>query len=240
MSALQYIFYANVLMLVSGSVYYIFLRNRIRFASARMWIISTMLVSVSAPLAGMLIPAPEAISVMHYTLPEINITSGQQTIDTASAQTTNWPLILFLSVSSCALILYIAGLMRIRKYQRRHAYMRIGPFKYFSIPENAQPFSFFSMIFIPPTQHFSVISLHEEQHARLHHTLDLLLSGLLFVLFWINPIYWLITNELRNIHEYQADEAVLASGTDMKHYQQILLTAAFGTIPVMPVSHLKP
>jgi len=149
------------------------------------------------------------------------------------------PLIIFLAISMLTIIRYMAGLVRIGRYMRQHTYMRIGPFKYFSIPENAQPFSFFRMIFLPPTQHFSVISLHEEQHARLHHTLDLLLSGFLFVLFWINPMYWIITNELRNIHEYQADEAVLASGTDMKQYQQILLTAAIGIIPVMPVSHLK-
>jgi len=239
MSTLQYILYANVLMLVSGSVYYIFLRNRIHHTTARMWIIITMLLSVFAPLAGQLIPAPEAVSVMHYTLPEINITSGQQAIETQHTPVANWPLILFLSISALTIIRYIAGLVRIGRYMRQHTYMRIGPFKYFSIPENAQPFSFFTMIFLPPTQHFTIISLHEEQHARLHHTLDILLSGFLFVLFWINPMYWLITNELRNIHEYQADEAVLASGTDMKQYQQILLTAAFGTIPVMPVSHLK-
>jgi len=56
------------------------------------------------------------------------------------------------------------------------------------------------------------IVLHEKAHLRLRHSFDLLVTDLAGCLQWFNPAMWLLRRELRAIHEYEADEAVLDSG----------------------------
>ncbi len=45
---------------------------------------------------------------------------------------------------------------------------------------------------------------------------------------WYNPASWLMRRELRNVHEYQADNSVLAGGADTRSYQMLLIEKAAG------------
>lgn len=72
------------------------------------------------------------------------------------------------------------------------------------------------------------ILLHERAHVRLHHSADLLLIDLAGCLQWFNPAMWLLRRELREIHEYEADRAVLRSGVDARAYQLLLIRKTVG------------
>lgn len=72
------------------------------------------------------------------------------------------------------------------------------------------------------------ILTHERAHIALFHSVDLLLTDLLSCLQWFNPAMWLLRQELRSIHEYEADEAVLRSGADAREYQMLLIKKAAG------------
>ncbi|MCR2030579.1 M56 family metallopeptidase [Alistipes timonensis] len=72
------------------------------------------------------------------------------------------------------------------------------------------------------------ILLHERAHLRLRHSLDLIVTDVAGCLQWFNPAMWLLRRELRAIHEYEADEAVLESGVDAKDYQLLLIRKAAG------------
>ncbi len=72
------------------------------------------------------------------------------------------------------------------------------------------------------------VILHERAHLRLHHTCDLLAADLAGCLQWFNPAMWLLRRELRALHEYEADEAVLAGGIDARRYQLLLVQKAAG------------
>ncbi len=63
---------------------------------------------------------------------------------------------------------------------------------------------------------------------RLRHSFDLLVTDLAGCLQWFNPAMWLLRRELRAIHEYEADEAVLDSGVDARQYQLLLIRKAAG------------
>ncbi len=73
-----------------------------------------------------------------------------------------------------------------------------------------------------------VIVTHEEAHRRLRHTADLLFMDLAGVLQWFNPAMWLLKRDLRDLHEYEADAAVLRSGVDAREYQLLLIKKAVG------------
>ena len=49
------------------------------------------------------------------------------------------------------------------------------------------------------------------------------ISALVTRLFWWNPFLWWANNELRNIHEFEADGVVLNTGEDLYTYQTILI-----------------
>lgn len=69
---------------------------------------------------------------------------------------------------------------------------------------------------------------HEQAHLRFGHSWDLLFVDLLCCLQWFNPAVWLLRRELRAIHEYEADAAVLEAGADPRSYQLLLIRKAVG------------
>ena len=74
----------------------------------------------------------------------------------------------------------------------------------------------------------AAILTHERGHIRLHHSWDVLLVDILTALQWFNPAIWMLRSDLRAIHEYEADGAVLSQGINARQYQYLLITKAGG------------
>ena len=70
------------------------------------------------------------------------------------------------------------------------------------------------------------ILAHERGHIRLRHSWDLLLVDTLTALQWFNPAIWMLRQDLRAIHEYEADGEVLSLGINARQYQYLLITKA--------------
>ena len=64
---------------------------------------------------------------------------------------------------------------------------------------------------------------HEYAHIRKRHSIDLLIADICIFFQWFNPASWLLKQELQNIHEFEADESVIAQGIDAKKYQLLLI-----------------
>ena len=73
-----------------------------------------------------------------------------------------------------------------------------------------------------------MIECHEKAHIRGGHFVDLLLAQAVCAVMWYNPASWLMLAELKAVHEYEADERVLASGVDAREYQLLLIKKAVG------------
>jgi len=73
------------------------------------------------------------------------------------------------------------------------------------------------------------ILTHEVAHVNSRHSLDVLFVEASILFHWFNPAIWLLKQELQNIHEYEADEAVLSKGIDAKKYQLLLIKKAVGS-----------
>ena len=74
----------------------------------------------------------------------------------------------------------------------------------------------------------AAILAHERGHIRLRHSWDLILVDTLTALQWFNPAIWMLRSDLRAIHEYEADGAVLSQGINARQYQYLLITKAGG------------
>ena len=72
------------------------------------------------------------------------------------------------------------------------------------------------------------IFTHERMHVKCRHSLDMLLFLPLQLLLWWNPLVWITREELRLLHEYEADEGVIQNGIDATQYQLLLVRKAVG------------
>ena len=94
---------------------------------------------------------------------------------------------------------------------------------------DVSPFSWMHYIVLSQSdyeaQDASILA-HERGHIRRRHSLDLLLVDTLTALQWFNPAMWMLRQDLRAIHEYEADTAVLSQGINMRQYQYLLIQKA--------------
>ena len=74
----------------------------------------------------------------------------------------------------------------------------------------------------------SYILTHEQEHIRLGHSIDLVVLQAATIIQWFNPFVWLIGKNLKAIHEFEVDEAVLNKGINATQYQQFLVVKAVG------------
>jgi len=72
------------------------------------------------------------------------------------------------------------------------------------------------------------ILTHEQEHIRLGHCIDLVILQVATIIQWFNPFVWLIGKNLKAIHEFEVDEAVLNKGIDATQYQKFLVIKAVG------------
>ena len=67
------------------------------------------------------------------------------------------------------------------------------------------------------------ILAHEEVHVRQKHTWDVLLSQGISIVYWNNPVSWLLKQAIRENLEFLADAEVIRQGYNRKDYLYHLL-----------------
>ncbi len=95
----------------------------------------------------------------------------------------------------------------------------------------AAPFSWMNYVVISADDYASggsVILAHELAHIRHYHCIDLIIAQIVCIFQWFNPAAWLMREELKAVHEFQADNTVLSSGIAPREYQMLLIKKAVG------------
>ena len=166
-----------------------------------------------------------------FLLPEVVVSAAEQ------RSAFNWQLTLAL--------VYIIGVAvalfyRLRSYIRMRRFISSGCLwtdnldgdTLYCHAASVVPFSWMHFIVISESdyeQNGRTILLHEKAHIRLHHSYDVLLVQFMKILQWFNPCIYLLEMDLRDVHEFQADDAVLSSGITAHSYQLLLIKKAVGS-----------
>ena len=99
------------------------------------------------------------------------------------------------------------------------------------LPSDITPFSYFNHIVISEQDYRDnpkEILTHELAHIGLRHSCDVVFMSVVTLFQWWNPAAWLLCRELRQVHEFEADEAVLQQGIDARQYQLLLIRKSVG------------
>ena len=94
-----------------------------------------------------------------------------------------------------------------------------------------KPFSWFGWVVVSSKdmdEGAREILTHEVAHVRAGHSWDILLADAVIIMQWFNPLAWIMKNTLKDIHEFEADEAVISSGVNAKQYQLLIIKKAVG------------
>ncbi len=94
-----------------------------------------------------------------------------------------------------------------------------------------KPYSFWKTIYYPADSTLSasekeIILEHEKIHVIQRHSLDLILLEIVKIVFWFNPIYKYLRDEIELLHEFIADAFVYRHRDHQIHYTQILIKLA--------------
>ncbi len=99
------------------------------------------------------------------------------------------------------------------------------------LENNKTPFSWMNYIFIGKEDMEECgreILRHELSHIKNNHSFDIIIADIILVFQWFNPAAWLLKHSLQQVHEFQADNAVVLSGIQLKNYQLLLLKKTVG------------
>ena len=118
---------------------------------------------------------------------------------------------------------------------------KIGRFIFISTEEPISPFSFFNYIIYPNNgfdkNELDQIIAHEKVHATQFHTLDILLSQLLIIFNWFNPVAWLYHKEIQKNLEFIADDGAQRKQGQKESYQYLLLKTVSPNYPMAITSN---
>ncbi len=103
----------------------------------------------------------------------------------------------------------------------------IGRIRLFETPGQGTAYSLFGRIFIDfrelDARESAQVLRHEMAHIRLGHSWDMLLAETVRIALWWNPLVWLWHRSLREVHEFQADRAVLEADPRSEQYIALMV-----------------
>ncbi len=133
---------------------------------------------------------------------------------------------LYLLVTGLLFVWFLYSLYKILWITRECESIKIDGILLVQTKVKGTPFSFFKKIFWNPdldlrSDEGAKMLNHELTHCRQWHTLDKMVVKIICCLFWFNPVFWLIRNELYLIHEFLADKNSFQ--TDSASFSRIVL-----------------
>ena len=144
-----------------------------------------------------------------------------------------WAMLIFgLYLAGIAFVLggTVISAIKIGRLAKNGRAEEIDGFRTIVMGDDLPSFTFGKTIFIG-SRDLAVnhaIFAHETMHVYCHHYLDLLLFRILQIVWWWNPLVWIMKTELGLLHEYEADEGVIQKGIDATQYQLLLVRKAVG------------
>ena len=221
---------------VALTVFYMFYRLLLRKETFhrlnRIVLVGTVAVAFLLPLCIITIYKPmevEALSLEQGAIP----LEGVAPVVEKSAPW--WPValtILFWTGVALVLARVIVSILSIARIIKHGQLVREDDgCKIIVTDRDIDPFSWMRYIVLSRKdweENHTPILTHEKAHIGCRHSAELLAVDILSAFQWFNPAVWMLRADLRELHEYEADDAVLRSGADIKEYQYLLIRKAVG------------
>ncbi len=229
---ITYMVAAIVSMGVFYSAFVVFLRKEPLFRFNRMYLLSALLLSYLIPLIMLL---PDTFSfiktnasgtgfMQSITLTPVVITATASKI-TALPKILEYIYLIGVIFFAARLLIRLLNIYNLGKNGIRSENNDVS---ILWSQSNIPPFSFFRTMYLPAnlkdTVHLKEVLRHEQVHINSWHSFDIVFTQVMQIVCWVNPFIPLIEKSLRELHEFEADKAVITAGTDPVMYTKILFS----------------
>lgn len=248
-SILRFIFESGICLVSFYLLFWILLRRETFYQLNRVYLISTLVISIVLPLLHFPFPVrgadaefiPSISSVGQSILPSAIIPSepGELTLSTQF----NWfriTVFVYFLGATVMLAKIGFGIAKILKIRGEGIIDSTDTFNIVFTKRNISPFSFFNYVFLRETlkESANVASIldHEYVHIRQRHSYDNVFIELVLAFFWFNPIIWLYREAIKDTHEYLADDGAIENGNNLLAYKSFMLEQVLIN-PEFPVSN---
>ena len=231
-----YVIKAAITLALLYSCFFIFLSKETFHRFNRCMLVGIMLVSLVMPMFHFTTEHPTTLNeevyivqnyIEHDTTPII--VTAQQAQGITWIQALTWIYMAGVVLMLILTLVQATSLIRFMSSGVRHTDSQGNTVILHN--NDVPPFSIFRYIVMSVKDYESsrqYILTHEQEHIRLGHTYDLLLLQGMKTLMWFNPFIWFLSRDLKAVHEYEADQAVINQGIDAKSYQQLLVMKVVG------------
>jgi len=221
---------------IALAIFYLFylflLKNQANFKAHRSYLLGAVIFSMALPFISISIAQTSNINSYNEILLSPIVIENNSTANFDG----------FLSLYFIGWIIYIGGLLTfaaffILKHKQLYRLIKSGKTKIYKgyelvCTESAlAPFSFFNRIVVHSSDfsdpaRLEMIIHHEMIHIKKLHSIDNYLVNLMGIVHWFNPVFWLIKKELRNVHEYEADQETVKNTGNPAFYKNLLFNQA--------------
>lgn len=155
-----------------------------------------------------------------------------------------WLLTVYLTVSFILLAIKSSALIRLINWTKKDSLQPMKGAMLVLSEKVLSPFSFGKFIFMHPSTYreasekTDMILKHELAHIRQNHYIDLAIMEFLTVVFWFNPIVFMVKKAMVLNHEYLADQDVQNFVHPIK-YKKLLLKLTVHNTPMALTSAIS-
>ncbi|MEM7297986.1 MAG: N-acetylmuramoyl-L-alanine amidase, partial [Bacteroidota bacterium] len=234
----EIIIYLLKVMAIHGVLYLfyrLFLRQSTKHSLNRGYLLSALVVAFVIPFIQLSLPEEKVIlgddtPIIHWLVEPSNALEEFELVPVQEDASFSWWSLIPLAFGIVTLILLTRSIVYLFILQKLKKHSEPIKKRWFTLFRTSQdrPFSFFRNVFMPRdlfgSDSFRQVLAHECVHVRQLHSVDRLLLDFVVSLFWFNPFIYLYRSALIEIHEYQADEAVVKRFKDPVGYQEILFS----------------
>ena len=223
---------------VALAVFYMFYRLLLRKETFhrfnRVVLVGTAVLAFLLPLCIITIHRPmEMVQAVESAIGQADDSAALDLVPAMEASAPWWPAalaVLFWAGVAFVVIRVGISVFSIYKILRGGEVMSLEDGCYIIVTErDIDPFSWMKYIVLSRQDwegpHESILA-HEKAHIAYGHSAELLVVDLLSAFQWFNPAVWMLRADLQELHEYEADDAVLRGGANLKEYQYLLIRKA--------------
>ncbi|MEL7534785.1 MAG: hypothetical protein AAFN10_25990, partial [Bacteroidota bacterium] len=231
---IYYIVFLHLCLLAFYGLYRWQFESLPHFKLNRLFLLSIPVLCLLIPLAEWSVPAgieDEIYSWTHdYWEPIEESLAFSEGSSPQHKSPIDWPQII-LSIYALGMFWHLLKSLRIwqvafqvlRHQENQHSLQK----DLYLSPELAFSCTFFRKIYLGqdylslPAAERQYLLAHEQEHARLGHSWDLLFLHLFKIIAWCNPLSQKLILSAQNIHEFQADQIAAPTPTDFSRYTRL-------------------
>lgn len=217
MTIIVYLIQTSLCMGIFYVFYHLFLKRETTFHINRIYLISTVLISLLFPL----IQFP--LAIIEITIPDrvalLTAGDGRQfkSGESMQDQSFNWISVfqvIYLTGVMFYLYRFAKEILNLRRIRKLGSQDLLHGFNCIFSSKVKTPFSFFKNIYLPAPRHVDETEMeriirHESIHIVEKHSLDNIFLEIIKIVLWINPFIHFYQRRMKELHEFIADAEVV-------------------------------